>query len=416
MRRGRRLTRPASHDAAGRRVRGGASAAHGGRRRLGGGPAAHDVPRPVHFDHGAFPVAASGTGGTASVSEGLILDDDNLSSASLDSGNGGARTDADEVPLYILADDIPALVGCDGESDTEGVVGVPPVGNIDMPMRVSPRSCGGIFDFVEELYAFLLLRGPKPLNEDEYNIVRAGHNLASSSPLTSLTRILFDVMPRFSPWLILSMTREVSVPGSGDTINLPYILPSTHLRRDMRVSATHDLFFSEERRTDGQRRLEPDFADTPMFNNRQRVLLSRKTVHHFILEVSRVSAGESIENSFSPHDAESGATVEDALFLSHKSGVTKELDVHAGDVLVRCHRWQGAGGALVARQWLSSTWERSGRGGRGAFGGDAGSGAPIRMRRSLRWLSFPDVFLHRSHACGRRRYFTVYLCDFNWQF
>lgn len=247
----------------------------------------------------------------------LMVPYDNASSASLDSGNGEASSDAEEVAYFVLPDDATSLGECDAGDISAGGATPSVLEDMDVFASSSLRPCGSIFHTVEELYAFLLLRGPKPLNEDQYKIVRAGHNLDAESPLPSLTRVRYDLVPRLAPWFIPSKTSNVRVSGAADTIPLSCILPSSHLRRGMRFSATYDLFFAADRRTEEQRRLEPDFADTSLFNDRQRVLLSGKTVQHFILDGARVSVGDTIHIIYALPDAVCRATIADAFFVSH---------------------------------------------------------------------------------------------------
>lgn len=78
-------------------------------------------------------------------------------------------------------------------ADVEGETG--PLGVSHTPL--SP--CASVFDCVEELYDYLLLRGAKQWTEDQYDMVRPGFNLASPVPLPSLSAIRRASTERVAP-------------------------------------------------------------------------------------------------------------------------------------------------------------------------------------------------------------------------
>lgn len=262
---------------------------------------------------------------------------------------------SDDVAPYPL----PGDSASESDSDAEEAAPAPSGGNGGGPLTAarSPEQpfvpCSTVFEDAEELYAFLLLRGSKHLTEELYSMVRAGFNNSANVRLPSLTYMRQQVVPAAASWMLPMARMEAPVSGGPSTATVRYILPSSHVRRDMAFSGTYDLFFSAERRSAADRELEPEFIDSPFFTDRRTHLLSGATVRLFNLDGERISVGDTIEVVFGGDLPDVRVVVADAHFCSHESGVSNDEELHAGDFVLI-----GSGehsGTLVARQWQSST-------------------------------------------------------------
>lgn len=304
---------------------------------------------------------AAPTGFSMGVGEGddLFVEDARDSSAS--SGDS-----ADGISRYILPEDL--LTGHSSDEDGDGILptpsGVPPTGagiNSSPPSNMDHRVCAitpctSIFRSVEELYSYLLLRGARQLNEEQYTMVREGFNASSPAQLPSLTRVREKLAPSVLPWMLPATSFELPMKSSKGKVNVQCILPSAHVRRDVAFEATYEKLFEAEKRSDEERSLHPEFVDSPFFTERADILETDRTMHRFTLDGVRVSIGDSLTVVLPPPLSPCRVIAISAFFASHRSGLAQSEDIHAGDLVVTCEG-DGDGeidGSLVARHWMAS--------------------------------------------------------------
>lgn len=209
--------------------------------------------------------------------------------------------------------------------------------------------CTSIFRDEQDLYAYLLLRGAKQLTEELYDMVRAGFNLSTGATLPSLSYVRGRIAPLVSSWLLPVCTADVPLADGNGIMSVKYIQPSAHVRRDIAFAETCRLFSAAGRRSNDDRVLEPEFVDSPFFNDRAKVLLSGATVQRFILDGQGISVGDTVDLILASPLPRVRIVVADAHFCSYLSGVGDDGELHAGDFVI-----VGSGdesGTLVTRQW-----------------------------------------------------------------
>lgn len=161
----------------------------------------------------------------------------------------------------------------------------------------------------------------------------------------------------------------------------------------MSFSETFENFLSAKLRTNEECLLEPDFIDSPLFNNRASMLMAGESIQRFILDGADVLINNKLVAKLVPPHPPRLVNVSDAFFLSHESGVAPECSEHAGDLFFVCESATDAPGCIVARHWQRSekpclTWQSDGDGvgpteilglrAHGA-GAGAGGGAPAAL-------------------------------------
>jgi len=216
-----------------------------------------------------------------------------------------------------------------------------------------PPPCTCIFRTVEDLYAYLLLRGQNNLTEDQYGMARNGFNIAFPVPLPSLTCVRYTLAPMVDTWSLRMETCKVRVPGQVSEVPVHYIFPSSHVRRDLRFARTFKKFLAADLRSDEERALHPEFVDSPFFQDRGTVLLAGKTVKRFVLDGMAVTVGNQLQMTLVDAGTTFWVVVSDVYFCSHSEGVGRDHVVHAGDFVIACDDADGAAGCIVVRHWLS---------------------------------------------------------------
>lgn len=226
----------------------------------------------------------------------------------------------------------------------------------DSPPRVSgelPAPGTQLFSCVEDFYGYLMLRGQHPLTEEHYDMARHGFNISSPTPLPSLSKVRRSIAPLVQPWLLTTSQFEADLPDGDGPVQVQFVAPSTHVRRDMMFADTYEKFLAAEKRPQSSR--EPEFVDSPFFQDRSAALLSDKLVSRFSLGDADVDVGDVIDVVLlAPHPAQR-VKVQKAYFCSHAAGVAPGDGVHAGDFVVVCEGVNdtGASGWVVGRHWLS---------------------------------------------------------------
>jgi len=132
---------------------------------------------------------------------------------------------------------------------------------------------------VEQLFAFLLLRGQTTVTEAASNIVRKFVNariptVAEATGAvggTSASRLRLPPLCTLRARITTAVRQAWAVPirpvavnqrldGASTTIHI--ILPSDHVRRDFEYRRTYDLFFLAGARIAAERRWHPEFCDS----------------------------------------------------------------------------------------------------------------------------------------------------------
>ncbi|KAK1866141.1 hypothetical protein I4F81_008661 [Pyropia yezoensis] len=147
---------------------------------------------------------------------------------------------------------------------------------------------------------------------------------------------------------------SLAASGSAEEVSVDCILPSAHVRRDVSFSVSFENFLSAELRSDRQCRLEPDFIESPLFNNRPSVLMAGESIQRFSLDGVDVSTNDKLVLKLVPPHPLRRAKDLDAFFLSHESGLAPESSEHAGDFVVVCDCTTGVSGCIISRHWKAS--------------------------------------------------------------
>lgn len=241
-----------------------------------------------------------------------------------------------------------------------GPIGQLPVLPLPMPFKV-----------VEHLYAYLLLRGQCHGTEELYEVVRAGMNIRSPVPLPAANTIRYNISPVVdASWLLPTRTLSTRHLPTGKVVNVRYIAPSEHVRRDLLFDATFELFKKADERTELDRSLHPEFVDSPMFQDRASVLMTGRFLRQFILGGVQFSVGNHVSASFAGGRSLSNIKIKRAFFAASQSGLPRDQAAHAGDFVVECDNVVNqpeTAGYFVCRHWYAAslpllTWHTIGNG------------------------------------------------------
>lgn len=202
----------------------------------------------------------------------------------------------------------------------------------------------------EDFFSFILISSTVGLTERQYNISRAFCNTDRSRK---------DTLPGYT-----TTTRRVipaAIKAAGlpmETLNIEgakcwYVLPSTHVARDLAFEDTYDLFFAAEDRSESMREQEPEFYDTMFFQNKAAILQSVLQHASFTLNGTRFRSGSWLSISLDGSEGLMRVLVDRVSIAPAESGVGLDHGRHAGDLVVVCHNEDGlAAGALLSRHWL----------------------------------------------------------------
>lgn len=216
------------------------------------------------------------------------------------------------------------------------------------------------FKAVEHLYAYLLLRGQCHGTEELYDVVRAGINISSPTPLPNANTIRYNISPVVDAgWLLPTRTLSTSHKPSGKVVNVRYIAPSEHVRRDLLFDATLELFKKADERTEQDRLLHPEFVDSPLFQDRASVLMTGRLVPKFVLGDVQLSVGDRVSASLVGGCSLDNIVIKRAFFAAAQSGLTRDVVAHAGDFIVKCSTTlpePEPAGYFVSRYWCAASY------------------------------------------------------------
>lgn len=269
----------------------------------------------------------------------------------------------EEVDAFILPEDECAMSpSADGGLEDEMLIQDPPG---DDPGVNVPRGCLPAvrlpmpFKAVEHLYAYLLLRGQCHGTEELYDVFRAGFNSSSPTPLPNANTIRYNISPVVdAAWLLPTRTLSTRHAPSGKVVNVRYIAPSEHVRRDLLFDATFELFKKADRRTEEDRLLHPEFVDSPLFQDRTSVLMAGRLVPQFMLGEVQLSVGNRVTASLVGGGLLDNIKIQRAFFAAAQSGVTRDEAAHAGDFIVECCSVLPAhepAGYFISRYWCAAS-------------------------------------------------------------
>lgn len=222
---------------------------------------------------------------------------------------------------------------------------------------------------VEQLFAFLILRGQATVTQAAYRIVQRFYNGRVAALLGVMRRFCWlpslelmrtTIAPRVRQAWALRM-RHVKLPSSGDAelATVGVIYPSEHVRRDFLYRDTFDLFFLAGSRSEDERKWHPEFCDSPMHKRRADVLRSGNALQAFVVEGLALRNGDVVNVFLEDGTVLEGVTVGSGAFASQEAGVRHDDSVHAGDFTFSCSRNDKHLGILNARHWLPSKHGRT---------------------------------------------------------
>lgn len=302
--------------------------------------------------------AGSGSEPDMSVQENLQGERDDESSGSASSHRSEPADWLSGVDAFILPEDLMSAPPDEADQPEDAPVAEPslvresPAGGhpsmLPLPM---PFKC------VEHLYAYLLLRGQCHGTEELYEVVRAGINITSPVALPQANTIRYNISPVVnSTWMLPLRTCSIRRSLSAGVVNVRYIAPSDHVRRDLQFVSTLELFKKADRRTDKDRELHPEFIDSPLFQHRSSVLMSGQLVPHFVLNGVQLSVGDCVGASLTGGRSLDGIVIRRAFFAAAQSGLARNQTAHAGDFIVECDSVElQVGGYFVSRHWCAAS-------------------------------------------------------------
>lgn len=215
------------------------------------------------------------------------------------------------------------------------------------------------FKHVEQLYAYLLLRGQCHGTEELYHVLRAGMNIASPVSLPSASTIRCSIAPVVdASWMLQTESFTTRHVPSGKDVSVSYIPPSEHVRRDLAFDDTFALFLKADRRRRIDRELHPEFVDSALFRDRSSILMSGRLVPRFLLAGVQLVAGDRVNASLGDGRLLDGMVVRRAFFAAAATGLARTTDAHAGDFVVECDHVEGvpqSAGLIISRYWCAAS-------------------------------------------------------------
>lgn len=145
---------------------------------------------------------------------------------------------------------------------------------------------------------------------------------------------------------------------SGRAVTVRSIAPSEHVPRDLALDATFAVFEKTDQRGEADRELEPEFVDSPLFQDRASVLMSGRLVPRFLLEGARLAAGDRVRASLAGGRLLEGVLIQRAFFAAAGTGLARTEEAHAGDFIFEGDHANVASqraGYFVSRHWCSAS-------------------------------------------------------------
>jgi len=206
----------------------------------------------------------------------------------------------------------------------------------------------------EQFFGFLLRGSQAHFTEDGYNILRSFHDKGrpAAQALPSASTVRGKITSRALQ--VGGLPVEVSTSPA-----FTYVLPSSHVRRDLSFEDTfakfHAAEYAADQRDGAQRGSIQEYYDTPLFQNRAAWLLSDNKFSSFVLCGRLVRIGDRLDVELRNGSVVSDLVVSEAFFAGADQGLQPDDGVHAGDLVVRCEQRGCEAGLVVARHWCPST-------------------------------------------------------------
>lgn len=144
---------------------------------------------------------------------------------------------------------------------------------------------------VEQLFAFLLLRGQTTVSQTAYDILRRFYaatlsmrtgSASRAARLPSLETVRQTIGPRIrQAWGFAIRTVQLRTSASSVSVAVVLLHPSDHVRRDFAFRDPFNLFFLAGRRGKEERRWHPEFCDSPFRTVRAELLKTGATMIAF---------------------------------------------------------------------------------------------------------------------------------------
>ena len=209
---------------------------------------------------------------------------------------------------------------------------------------------------LEDYCAYLFLSGQCNVTEASYDIFRKFYNndRPQQKQLRDKTTIRRVVAPAIRAQWGLKM-EEASVAATreaGGPIQVSYILPSTHVKRDVAFRDTYNLFFAASG-PDADPELEPEYCDSPMHLDRRQVTCPL-LVSRFNIDGTIYAVGDQVTIELDANQRIHGLTIATPEYASASAGLKESSAVRAGDFLLPCLRRGALVGHVVSPHWLTS--------------------------------------------------------------
>ena len=206
----------------------------------------------------------------------------------------------------------------------------------------------------EDYCAYLFLSGQCNVTEASYDIFRRFHNVGrpAHALLRDKTTIRRVVAPAVRAKWGLKI-EEAAVPSTRDVggmVNVTYILPSTHVKRDIAFRGTYDLFFAATG-PDADPDLEPEYCDSPMHRNRRHVTCPHLN-QEFNVDGKIYTAGGKVNIELDGNRHLHGLSIGTPAYAPADAGLNEASTVRAGDFLLPCLDNGTVIGRVVSPHWL----------------------------------------------------------------
>ena len=143
--------------------------------------------------------------------------------------------------------------------------------------------------------------------------------------------------------------------GKNELVEVAYVAPSAHVRRDCLFTETFEIFKAADGRSDSDRALPREFVDSALFQDRETVLSTGRSVPRFQLGDVFLAVGDRVDVDLQDGTGVRGAAVVDAYFAEAADGLNVDACQHAGDFVVKCKLSGGEEANILAHYWHSSS-------------------------------------------------------------
>jgi len=210
---------------------------------------------------------------------------------------------------------------------------------------------------VEDYCAFLFLSGQANITEAAYNIFRMFFNAERANGagrLRCITTIRRKVAPAMrEAWgLPLQIGGIPATDATGDPKSVYFILPSTHVKRDVSFRGTYDLFFAALG-PDADGTLEPEYYHSMMHLKRKMVTFPLQQPH-FNFDGNTWTVGGLVNILLTGGTYLEGLVIGKPEYASAEAGLHADSNVRAGDFVVPCYADGLLVGRIVSPHWLTN--------------------------------------------------------------